>query len=190
MSVSGAPPDYPDSLPPTEPGPAAVPWWQHEWAVAAAALIALLAGFGVGFLVGKGSGGSAQTLSSETHLGTVTRTTTRSAPAVTHVVIHTHTVTTTAPAAPPPASEGGGAGGRSFSGTGTTAVGTVTVPRDSTLRWTCEGECSRFSIFNSESDENSIGLASGGHGGTAPVSAGTYHEVKVTTGGRWSFRIE
>jgi hypothetical protein len=104
-------------------------------------------------------------------------------------VVHTHTVTASAPTAPRAGSEGGG-GGRSYSGTGTTTVGTLTVPRDSTLRWTCERECSRFSISNSASDENSIALASGGHSGSAPISAGTYHGVRVTTGASWSFRVE
>ena len=104
-------------------------------------------------------------------------------------MVHTATVTATAPSAPPAVSEGGG-GGRSYSGTGTTSVGALTVPRDSILRWTCEGACSRRSIFNSTGDENSIGLASGGHSGIAPVSAGTYHEVKVVTGGGWSFTVE
>jgi len=97
-------------------------------------------------------------------------------------------VTATAPSAPAAVTEGGGGG--SYSGTGTTSVGTLTVARDSTSRRTCEGACSRFSIFNSAGDENSIGPASGGHSGTAPVSAGSYHEVKVITGGAWSFRIE
>jgi len=167
----------------------AVPWWQHEWAVAAVGLVALLVGVGIGLLIGSGGGATkTQTNVGEAPAGAVTHTVTRSSAPRTKVLVRTHTVTVTAPAATAPAGEAGTRG--SYSGTGTRTVGTVEVPRDSTLRWTCEGACTRFSIFNSPEDENSISLSSGGHSGSTQPAAGTYHEVRVVTGGTWTLRIE
>lgn len=192
MSTPGPPhyPPRPPEHPPVgEPPGAPVPWWQHQWAVAAAALVALLAGGGLGYAIGASGKGSAQTqtVAREGGAQTVTHTVTHSAPSHTRVVIRTHTVTVTNPA---PRSATPGGGGANYAGSGTSNVGTISVPRESTLRWTCEGECARFSIVNSPRDENSIGLKSGGRSGTTHIAAGTYREVRVVSSGTWSFAIE
>jgi hypothetical protein len=167
----------------------AVPWWQHQWALVAVGIVGLLIGVGIGLLAGSSGGGTqTQTNAGEAPPRAVTHTVTRTSAPRTKVLVRTHTVTVTTPAATPPAGEGGAGG--SYAGTGTKTVGTVEVPRESTLRWTCEGGCTRFSIFNSPEDENSISLSSGGHGGSAQLAAGTYHEVRVVTGGVWTLRIE
>jgi hypothetical protein len=168
-----------------------VPWWQHQWALAAVALLALLAGAALGYAIGSSEGGSTRTVARETATQALTHTVTHTAAPTTSVVVHTSTVTVTRPSAPPSSAGESGAGeGAAHSGSGTMNVGTLEVPRSSTLRWTCEGQCGRFSIFNSPSDENSISLTSGGHSGSTPISAGTYHEVRVVTKGSWTFRIE
>jgi hypothetical protein len=107
------------------------------------------------------------------------------------VIVRTHTVTVTN--ATPPPSGGGGEGAEAtgrYQGTGAKTLGTINVSRDSTLRWTCEGACNRFSVFSSPEDENHISLSTGGHSGSASLPAGTYHEVRVTTGGTWTLKIE
>jgi hypothetical protein len=158
-------------------------WWERAWLSAAlAALAALIVGFIVGLLVGESS--SLKTATTEA--GGAARTVTVKGPAhtttVTHVVVHTHTVTTAAPGA---GSEGEG-GGHSYKGSGNGSIGTITVARQSMLRWTSGGG---FSIKNSSEDERSLAFSSGASKGEIPVEPGTYHEVTVSATGEWSFTI-
>lgn len=120
----------------------------------------------------------------QTTTDTHTVTVTKHAPAApARAVTVTATRTTAAPAQPPPASS-------SFSGTGIKSVGTVNIPTDSTLSWTCSGDCSTFSVSNNPTDQNSISLfGAGSHSGTTAVTAGMYHQVQIITGGSWTFRI-
>lgn len=94
------------------------------------------------------------------------------------------TVTVTATTASAPASSAS-----SFSGTGTKSVGAIAVSLNSTLDWTCSGNCSRFRITNNPDDPDSIAVDASGSRGSIPIVAGTYHDVEVTTGGKWVFTI-
>jgi hypothetical protein len=79
-----------------------------------------------------------------------------------------------------------------FHGSGQQALGTITVPADSTISWNCPG-CgnTNFIINNAQSDDNHIptnGLNQ--TQGVDPISAGTYHTVVIdTTGGPWTVAI-
>jgi hypothetical protein len=82
-----------------------------------------------------------------------------------------------------------------FAGNGDENIGTVKVPSDSTLTWSCPGCTSEggdnFILSNSFSDDgqisvNSINEASG----QTVIDAGTYTDVQVLTeGGDWTITI-
>lgn len=112
---------------------------------------------------------------------TTTVTQTRS---VTIAAGSTKTVTVTATTENSPASSAS-----SFSGTGTKFVGAIAVSLNSTLDWTCSGNCSRFRITNNPNDPDSIAVDASGSSGSIPIVAGTYHDVEVTTGGKWVFTM-
>jgi hypothetical protein len=131
-----------------------------------------------------GCGGAAET---KTTTNWVTLTESRTV--IETVTAHQRASTITKTASPPGAAPAPSAA-NAFSGSGQKSVGTINVPHDSTLTWTCSGECSTFAIANAPSDPNQIALdTSGQHGGTTAVSAGTYHQVQVISGGDWTFRI-
>lgn len=79
-----------------------------------------------------------------------------------------------------------------FTGTGQQNLGTITVPEDATISWSC-ASCGNdnFIINNSDSDPDFIetnGLDQ--THGVDPISAGTYHTVVVdTTSGPWTVTI-
>lgn len=167
-------------------------WYRRGWVIAVGAL-----------LVGVGIGSAAGSSKTAPRAATVTAPAqtvvqTVPGPTKTGTVVHvrkvpgpTTTVTQTVQASTPtPATPSGGGGGR-YSGNGEQQVGTINVAQDSTLNWTCNGECSIFSIANDPSDSNSINLTSysGAHSGQTNVSAGTYTRVQVITGGTWTFSI-
>jgi len=175
------PPAYGEPAPPYgEPLPPEDPTWRVWPNVVLAALATLIIGFVVGLLIGKSS-------SSNEHTGNATATRTVTTHGATHTttvtttVVHTqtHTVTAAAPA------EGGGEG-KSFTGTGNSRVGTLTVSEKSTIHWRSSGG---FSIKNSSEDEHSLAFTSTSSNGERPVEPGTYHEVTVTAPGQWSFTI-
>lgn len=72
---------------------------------------------------------------------------------------------------------------------GTKSVGTIDAPLNSTLDWTCSGDCRGFAITNNPDDTSTIALRASGMSGSTPIVAGTYHDVRVITGGRWTFTI-
>jgi hypothetical protein len=116
-----------------------------------------------------GCGGSATTV-------TLTKTVTTAA--------RTSAVTDTGAASNAPASSAS-----SFSGIGPKTLGTISIPLNSTLDWTCSGHCGRFTVANDASDSNTIAVDAGGSSGSVPVVAGTYHQVRVTTSGHWAVAI-
>lgn len=79
-----------------------------------------------------------------------------------------------------------------FHGSGQQDLGTITVPSDSTISWSCP-TCgnTNFIINNAQSDGNQIptnGLDQ--TQGVDPLPAGVYHTVVVdTTGGSWTVAI-
>jgi hypothetical protein len=72
----------------------------------------------------------------------------------------------------------------SFSGNGRKNLGTVRVPEDLTLRWTCDG-----GVFQIVADG---GLFVNSHrsSGKSAVAAGTYHNVVVNAIGNWTITIK
>jgi hypothetical protein len=173
-------------------------WLRAHWVPVVVGVV----GFSVGAIAG--AGGKAKT-TTETVAGpgvtnTVTRTVTRHAKprVIVKTKTQTHTVTVTTPAAPAatatPVSSGGGGGGGGgeYSGDGEKSVGTISVSTDSTLHWTCRGDCTVFGI-TSDADDNldsiSVDSANNATSGDTAVSAGTYHNVDVISTGSWSFTI-
>jgi hypothetical protein len=73
---------------------------------------------------------------------------------------------------------------RSFSGNGRKNLGTVRVPEDLTLRWTCDGGV--FQIFV----DGGLFVNSQASSGTSAVAAGTYHHVVVNANGNWTITIK
>ncbi len=144
------------------------PW--RAAGTATSARLGRMAGLALALAALAGCGGS-----------TTTVTQTRS---VTIAGGSTRTVTVTVTTANPPASSAS-----SFSGTATKSVGAIAVSLNSTLDWTCSGSCSRFRITNNPTDPNSISVDASGNSGSIPIVAGTYHDVQVTTGGKWAFTI-
>jgi hypothetical protein len=73
---------------------------------------------------------------------------------------------------------------RSFSGNGGKNLGTVHVPKDSTLRWTCDGD-----LFTVTDDTSGLFVNSQAHSGDSAVAAGTYTGVSVNALGNWTITI-
>ena len=187
-SVPPRPPRRPN-VPPRPPVPATEalarpeppegPWWRNDWALAVVGLVAVLIGLALGLLIGKGE--------------TVTRTQAATTQTVTHTVhntrtvvhVHTATVTTTAPSANTRAggenSEAGGT--QHFSGSGPRSLGTLTVTRESTLRWTSEGES--FAITTSGSEP----VRSTAHSGATTLEPGSYSNFQIHAKAPWTVTI-
>jgi hypothetical protein len=174
---------------PRAPTPAptrSLKWWQKTGGVVG---IGAVAGI-VGLAIGAGAGASSSKTTTETNTTTDTMTQT-----VAQTV--TQKPKSVAPAsAPSPsgqASGGGGSATQHFSGSGQKSLGTITVPVDSTLSWSCAG-CSstNFIINNAKSDDNSIPTNGFQQThGVDPLPAGTYHTVVVdTTGSDWTIDIK
>jgi hypothetical protein len=147
------------------------------------ALAALIVGFVVGLLVGESSSTKTPSTGAAAPAHTVTVKGPTHTTTVNHVIVHTQTVTT---AAPTSGAEGSSGGGRTYTGSGNGSLGTITVSRQSMLRWRSSGG---FSIKNLPEDEHSLGFNSGASSGEVPVEPGTYHKVIVTAPGEWSFTI-
>jgi predicted RNA-binding Zn-ribbon protein involved in translation (DUF1610 family) len=81
---------------------------------------------------------------------------------------------------------------QTFSGTGQKSLGTIIIPTDTVVSWSCPS-CGNdnFIINNADSDSNSF--ATNGldqTSGVDPIAAGTYHTVVIdTTSGPWSITI-
>jgi hypothetical protein len=73
---------------------------------------------------------------------------------------------------------------RSFSGNGRKNLGTVRVPEDLTLRWTCDG-----GVFQISAD-GGLFVNSQASSGTSAVAAGTYRDVVVNAIGNWTITIK
>lgn len=82
---------------------------------------------------------------------------------------------------------------QTFKGVGSESIGTINVPTQSTLRWTCAscGGQTNFIISNSFSDNSQIATnASSQTSGQTVVDQGTYHDVQIVTEGQhWTIRI-
>lgn len=80
---------------------------------------------------------------------------------------------------------------QTFSGNGSTNLGTITIATSSTISWTCP-QCSS-SAFGMDSfdqaDDTDIAIDSQATSGTSAVSAGTYPNVSVSGYGDWSIKI-
>jgi hypothetical protein len=115
--------------------------------------------------------------------------------------VRTVTATATAPATSAPASSSSpptapavskpAAKPQTFSGVGTENLGTITVPVDSTLRWSCPS-CgnANFQIFNNDPGSaiavNGLDQTSG----QTVVTAASYHAVTINTeGASWALTI-
>jgi hypothetical protein len=71
-----------------------------------------------------------------------------------------------------------------FSGNGGKSLGNITVPNDSTLVWTDDGD-----VFDLNDDSYGIYVNSQGRSGTTDVPAGTYNHVTVNAVGNWTIKI-
>lgn len=80
---------------------------------------------------------------------------------------------------------------QTFRGDGTQNIGTIAVPVDSVLHWSCPScGSSNFIVQNSDitTDINVNGLNQ--KSGKTVVDAGTYHNVTINTeGSQWTIRI-
>lgn len=76
---------------------------------------------------------------------------------------------------------------QSFSGNGVKSLGTITVPADSNLNWTNDGEL--FSVFGGLGSANYIAINSQARNGSSAVSKGTYRNVQVNALGNWTITI-
>ena len=178
-------PDEPTSadVPTSEPSdasPKKPSWWRRNWKWFAGGVI----GFIIGAVAG-GGGNSSTTTSTKTVASVQTVTSTPGASVKT--VTSTKTVTA---AAPPPATSstptasGGGASTQSFSGNGGKNLGTITVSKPSTLKWTNDGD-----LFQLSDADLSILVNSQAHSGDTAVDPGTYHKVEVNAIGNWTIKI-
>jgi hypothetical protein len=86
--------------------------------------------------------------------------------------------------APAPSASSTGGSGKSFSGNGGKNLGTITVARDSVLKWTNDGD-----IFQMWDDDFGFNVNSQGHSGDTALSAGTYKNVTVNAIGNWTIQI-
>lgn len=81
---------------------------------------------------------------------------------------------------------------QTFRGNGSQNIGTINVPTQSTLHWSCRS-CGHlnFVIDNSPSDGMLINVnALGPTRGQTVVDAGTYHDVAINTEGQaWTIKI-
>ena len=201
------PPTHPPLVqqPPTYgPGPPDVPppvvrsrWYRRGWVIG---VVALFLGVGIGAAAGSGKTpprAATVTTPGQTVVQTVpgpTKTVVhvRKVPGPTTTVTQTVQATTPAPAAGGVTSGGGPAGTQHFAGANQQHLGTINVPTDSTISWTCPG-CggTDFIINNAQSDANAMpenGLDQ--TSGVDPLPAGTYNTVVVdTTGGSWTVTI-
>jgi hypothetical protein len=78
-----------------------------------------------------------------------------------------------------------------FAGVGTENLGTITVPVDSTLQWSCPS-CSsdNYQIVNSDAGSNIAVNGLDQTSGTTVITAGIYHSVTINTEGQnWAFTI-
>ncbi len=73
---------------------------------------------------------------------------------------------------------------QSFAGSGSRAIGTITIAVPATLRWTSSG--SRFQLFF---DGGLQAISSADHSGQTFAPAQTYYGVRVVSDGRWTIRI-
>lgn len=168
-------------------------WYRRGWVIG---LIALIVGIGLGAASAGSNKTKTTTVTSpaQTVVTTVpggTKTVVRGVPGPTKTVTvsgPTKTVTQTVTASTP-ATPSSGSG--QHSGTDTQNLGTINVPVDSTLRWTCSGcSSSNFIIENDPGDANLIAVNSLNQtSGQTVVSAGTYTKVTVIGMGPWSFTI-
>lgn len=98
-------------------------------------------------------------------------------------LVTTSTTTAGSQASPAPAPA---AAPQKFQGTGTENIGTINVPVQSTLHWTCS-TCAgnNFVINNGPTDDSQISVNALGptHGETV-IDAGTYHDVSINTEGQ------
>jgi hypothetical protein len=175
----------PSGMPPPTPGPPAPQhtWWRSR--TAAAAVVAAIAGAGAGAVVGVTAGRKTTTttvVSNNTVATTVTETQTE-----TQVVRKPARTVTVNPAS----SAGPSGGGRTYSGNGDKNFGTIDVPVDSTLKWTCQCDPTNGFYLSSDINDqgNDISIQQNGSSGESAVSAGTYRNVHSIGNGTFTFRI-
>jgi hypothetical protein len=160
---------------------------RRRWALPLIGLV----GLGAGLLIGLVASGDGDT---ETTTTTVVSTTTRDGGdggkrtrtvrrgrTRTRTVVRTQTVTVGGDGGGRPVSVPGG--GRSFSGRNGRTIGTLRVPRKSTIRWTNKGDV--FTLLS----ERQIHVSSTKRRGTAALQRGTYNDFRVAALGSWTLRI-
>lgn len=192
----------PGLTPPVSPEPTGKGRWSRAgWIVAA---LALVIGVGAGAAIGGSQKAPrartvtepARTVVQRVPGPTKTTVQTRTVPGPTKTVTQTVQAATPAPSSPgtssPGTSSGSPGGVQHFSGTNQVNLGTITVPTDSTISWSCPGcGSSNFIINNAASDPNLIptnGLDQ--TNGVDPLPAGTYNTVVVDTdGGSWTVTV-
>ena len=121
---------------------------------------------------------------SSTTTTTVTQTQTETVTVIHHdrTAARTITATQTVAATPPTATN-------TFSGNGSTNLGTITISTPSTIQWACQG-CAAFGMASDPSGgSNIIALNSQATSGTSAVDPGTYTNVRVVSNGNWAIRI-
>lgn len=74
--------------------------------------------------------------------------------------------------------------GQEFSGNGARNLGTIEVPKDSTLEWTNDG-----GTLNIISEDGGIFVSSDASNGETAVPAGIYSNVEVLAIGIWTISI-
>jgi hypothetical protein len=162
-----------------------------------------VAGLLVGVGIGAAGGGQTKTVVRVPPAQTVTqtvasvRTRVKKVPVVrTRTVTQTvtapaQTVTAPASAAPASAPAGGTGGPNTFTGTGSESLGTITVPNDATLHWTCSSCTTTGMLIASDinGDGNSIQVYQTATQGQSAVSAGTYKNVSVNADGDFTITI-
>jgi hypothetical protein len=159
---------------------------RERWALPLIGLV----GLGVGLLIGVVATGDGDTKTttttvvSTTSTGGAQKTRTIRRRGRTRTVVRTRTVTV--------AGGGGGGGGspvavpgggRAFSGRGAKTIGTLRVPKKSTILWTNKGDV--FTLLS----ERQIHVSSSKSSGTATLERGTYTNFRVAAIGRWTMRI-
>lgn len=149
-------------------------WLRRHWKWMVAGVVGLIIG------AAAGAGGESTSTSTTTVASVTTHTETQTQTQEPTTV--TETVTEAGTATAPPTQEAGG--GEKFSGNGGKNLGTITVSKPSTLKWTNDGDL--FQLFDADFK---LSVNSQAHSGDTAVDPGTYNRVEVNAIGNWTIQI-